>query len=394
MRRSILLLTFLALSAALFFLWQYRFDVAAGAQRITLDDLKASAILAPGVSWIETQAGSNLSLKISKEAPAPIGLLKFFNLPPQRWLHVKFQISATELVAGREIWNDGRCIMEWHTPGTTGPWENQQFASVRENQKPGMAEFVLRPERAPASAVLRIENIGDEGEMRILSFEAIPLEERMLWKIGRWVLMAGWIGWVVYFIQFQKLISIRPILAAVICLLMGLYFVVPGPWKLIRSFGQPFQFELDSTDSGSKPHIHGTSVSFDPPSLLKPMTQAPESVGKVVEQVDLSLRVKLLLAGMRPVLHSLLLLVPTFLIACLVGKMPAIRLMLILAFSIEAAQVAFGYGFDRTDVLDLFSDLVGILIGVILHACIQRVDHPAMVKLIRPLHQGAPSLKQ
>jgi hypothetical protein len=206
--------------------------------------------------------------------------------------------------------------------------------------------------------------------------------------------MAGWIGWVVYFIQFQKLISIRPILAAVICLLMGLYFVVPGPWKLIRSFGQPFQFELDSKDSGSKPLIHGTSVSFDPPSLLKPTTQAPESVGKVVEQVDLSLRVKLLLAGMRPVLHSLLLLVPTFLIACLVGKMLAIRLMLILAFSIEAAQVAFGYGFDRTDVLDLFSDLVGILIGVILHACIQRVDHPAMVKLIRPLHQGAPSLKQ
>jgi len=382
MRHSILLLTFIALSVALFFLWQFRF-VVVGEQPITLTDLKATSNLSPSVAWSEAPNDANLSLRIAKDAPTPIALLNFPNLPPQRWLHVKFEIAANELVAGREIWNDGRCIMEWHAPGETDQWENQQFASVRDNQDSGSVEFVLRPNQAPAYPVLRIENIGVAGEMRVSKFEVTPLEERILWKIGRWFLMAGWIGWAIYLICFEKPISIRPILASVVWLLMGIYFVVPGPWPIIRSFSQPFQIESESTEQlRLSPRSLETVSPVRPPLNFNSTKQPLESVGKVVDKVDISLRIKMLFTQLRPLLHSLLFLVPTFLIACLVGKKPAIQLMVILAFSIEAAQMAFGYGFDRVDVVDLISDGLGIIGGLIIYSMLQRIKHPKLMALL------------
>jgi glycopeptide antibiotics resistance protein len=58
--------------------------------------------------------------------------------------------------------------------------------------------------------------------------------------------------------------------------------------------------------------------------------------------------------------------------ACLVGRKPARSLAVILALAIEAAQLAFGYGFDRVDVFDLASDAVGIGLALIVHSSLKR----------------------
>ena len=380
-----LLLTFFALVASLFFFWQYRFEAVPGAQRITLADLRGSSILGPGVAWTQSGKGLNLSLRIADEAPNPIALLHFPTLRPVCWLHVRFQISANNLVPGRETWNDGRCIMEWHTPGKNDEFENDQFTSVRGNQNSGIVECVLRPNNAPADPVLRIENIGVKGELIVSEFEGIPLQERVLWRIGRWFLIFGWIGWAVFWIRPTRGLLVRAVLAGIVWLLMGIYFVVPGPWKITRSFGQPFQIQMATGSQIMQKHVPSTLESTsDPESRSKKLV----SIGKVEGKVDLILQIKMLFASIRPLLHSLLLMVPTVLIACLVGQRPAIQLMAVLALSIEAAQVAFGYGFDRLDVFDLFADSVGILIGIILYRWVQRSSHPLLIRLVKRRHEG------
>lgn len=76
------------------------------------------------------------------------------------------------------------------------------------------------------------------------------------------------------------------------------------------------------------------------------------------------LRVKHAISSARPLLHILLLFAPTFGFAWLLGNRPAVVLSAMLAFSIELAQLAFGYGFDLVDVGDLATDAAGIALGL------------------------------
>jgi glycopeptide antibiotics resistance protein len=63
---------------------------------------------------------------------------------------------------------------------------------------------------------------------------------------------------------------------------------------------------------------------------------------------------------------------PTLVLAWLVGCKSAKSLALGLAVSIEAAQTAFGYGFDWVDVFDLFCDGLGIALAIWLYQKISR----------------------
>ncbi len=382
MRRLILIATFLALNSALFLLWQLRFEPIPGIRQFALEDLRPTTTLSPGASWIDTADGAVLSLKIGKDGNVPIALLQFPNLSPQQWLQVKIQTTALNLIAGHQYWKDGRCIMEWHTAGAKEPWENNQFSSVRNNQKTDVDELVLRPDRAPAYPLLRIENSGVSGEMRVIKFEAIAVQERLMWRIGRWLLALGWISWVVYLIGFNANFWVRPILAGFICLMMGIYFVVPGPWKVIRSFSQPFQIHPSSHEPTVKLPEFEEFTPLNPESSLGITRKPLESVERVVEKNDMALRLKLEFARFRPILHVLLLFFPTLVITCLVGKRPAIQLMVIMAILIEAAQVAFGYGFDQTDIVDLISDSIGIFVAVLVFAKIRQIRSPKLKALL------------
>ena len=77
------------------------------------------------------------------------------------------------------------------------------------------------------------------------------------------------------------------------------------------------------------------------------------------------LRVKHYASEVRPLLHALSLFAPTLLMACLIGRRRALSLVIFLPFAIESAQTAFGYGFGKDDVFDLFYDGIGIAAAIL-----------------------------
>lgn len=370
MRVSILVGWFLLLLGALYLLWQYRFERLPETPTIRLADLKTGVALSPGVQWIGPAEAPQLLLQVN---PAPSGVVARFELPisdPVDFLYLKVQLFSQQLIPGEEYWQDGRALIEWHQAdgkGDPGEWENDGFGSARWDEERKMSEFVMRPERSPAIPVLRLENLGVSGDFKLLVFEASVVRERWVWKIGRWVLGAGWILWAVAWIRPSKRHQkFRAILAGVVWLLAGVYFAVPGPWKIQRSFGSVFEL-------GGPASFMQEAVKPVPPEKSLPSAPgALQSVGEIPDKGDLVLRLRIYAKKFRVLLHGLLLFGPTLLIACLVGRKPALTLSIILAVAIETAQCAFGYGFDLTDVADLACNAAGILSAILAHSFLKR----------------------
>lgn len=362
MRRLILPLTFLTLVAAIYLLWQHRFERSPGFSTLRLADLRAKHEQLPGVEWSGPESQPRLRLRVDPIHPVPVVIR--LDLPGMQaidLLHLRLQIFATNLTPGKQVWDDGRCIIEWHSPTGGAAWENNPIGSARHNDLGDVAEWVSRPDQPPAIPALRVENLGTGGDLVISVFEATAVRETWIWKIGRWWVMAAWLVWVVAWIG-KKVNFIRSLLAASIWLVMGLYFVIPGPWKLYHALGPSFPI---GTEVASPPRI----VSPDTiSSSLAPLA----SVGEIPDQGDFTLRLKHYATKARPLLHIILLWAPTLLIACLVGSKSARSLAVILSLAIEAAQVSFGYGFDWGDVFDLACDATGIALALLVYRHLKR----------------------
>ncbi|MES2921994.1 MAG: hypothetical protein V4819_10620 [Verrucomicrobiota bacterium] len=354
--------------AAIGFLWQGRFERSPGFSTIRLADLRSTNRLSPGVEWLGPEARPRLRLRVDPAHPGSVVTrLDFLGMQAIDLLHLRFQTSATNLTPGRQVWEDGRCIIEWHSPSGGAAWENNPVSSARHTRLGDIEEWVTRPEQPPAIPALRVENLGTSGDFELSAFEATVVRETWLWKIGRWVIMAAWLAWVVAWIGKANIF--RSLLAATVWLLMGLYFVVPGPCKLYHSFGTSFPIESEET-TYQKPVAYLWGF---PPDTVSRSPAPLESVGKIAEQGDFTLRLKRYAAKARPLLHIILLMGPTLLIACLVGGKSARSLAVILAIAIETAQVAFGYGFDWVDIFDLASDAIGITVALLLHRRLVRL---------------------
>ncbi len=364
MRRFTLPVTFFILVAGIYFLWQERFERSPGFPTIRLADHRATASLPPGAEWLGPENRPRLRLRVDPVHPGVVVThLDFPWTQAVDYLHLRFQISATKLMPGKQVWDDGRCIIEWHSPAGGTAWENNYIASARYNHRREIDEWITRPDHPPAIPALRVENLGIGGDFELSGFEATVVRETWIWKIGRWIVMGAWLAWAVAWIG-TRAGFIRALLAATVWLVMGLYFVVPGPWKLQHSFGTHFDIGKEITsfhDPAANPLSHPTSNP-----------QAVESVGKIPDQGDFTLRLKHYAAKARPLLHIILLLGPTLLFACLVGARPARTLAVILALAIEAAQCAFGYGFDWVDIVDLACDAAGIALALAAHCHLKR----------------------
>lgn len=370
MRRLTLCGTFGVLLAALYFLWQYRFERSPNDLTIRFSELHSINSLPPGAEWQGAEDQPLLRLRVDKEHPEIVTHLDFPKTQAINFLHLRFQVRAKDLQPGKEIWQDGRCLIEWHDPSGESEWESDPFGSVRYNQADGIMEWVMHPDHSPAIPALRFENLGIRGEFEISVFEATVLRERMTWKIGRWILMATWLAWVIAWIGIQQEIGlIRSFAAAVVMLLMTLYFVVPGPWKCYRSFGSSFQIggELAAVHHAKAPDFIGSNIRTTPAH-----TVSLKSVGKIPDKGDFTLRLKHYIAKARPLLHLAMLFAPALVIACLVGRRPALSLSVILALATEAAQYAFGYGFDWLDIFDLACDATGIALALAVHQVLNR----------------------
>jgi glycopeptide antibiotics resistance protein len=95
------------------------------------------------------------------------------------------------------------------------------------------------------------------------------------------------------------------------------------------------------------------------------------------------LRIKAALPRIRPLLHALMLFAPTLAVLFLISRNRTLLLGGTASLGVELAQYLFGFGFDRTDFLDLLWNAAGIALALwihpILHKKLRRPPAPATI---------------
>lgn len=366
MRRFVLFGISVLLVTALFFLWQFRFERVSGYPALHLGDFRTGSQLPAGAVWTGTEERPILRLSAEKGDRPVVLKLDLPKIAEVDYLHVTYRIAARNLILGTERWEDGRGIIEWRPQAAGGKLETDPIFSLCGDYASELTEQVMRPEEPPAAPSLRFENLGASGAFEISHLEITVVRERWFWKAGYWLLILGCFAWTVAWCGWSgRSDLLRSSAAALVWLLMLIYFVVPGPWKSLRPLGAPFNLG----DEIAAVHVDAVSPPVSGPVPVSGSAHTPQaalpSAGKIPDKGDFTLWIKAHAAKARPLLHVILLFGPTLLIACLVGRSPAMSLGIILSVCIEAAQASFGYGFDWRDVGDLACDGTGIALGLL-----------------------------
>lgn len=377
MRLNLLLSAFVLLVALLLLCWKYRFEYASGSQVVSLADLRANQVgdLGAGGEWRGATDKPCLRLSMTGQTKSIVQRIRIPEIGLVQFLHVKFRLRGDGLVCGKEVWKDGRVMLEWYQPGIDA-WKLQPLGTVRDNQSKVGDEFVVESTKGAAVPVLRLEHLGQAGAFELQELELREVCETALWRYGRWVLVVSWLAWGYAVVRSWKNISLfRALTASAVFVTMGIIAVVPGQWKIQRPLGVAFM--IKENPQGVSPRVDALNAneveisavsSF--PNLSHVDSQQP--LGKIPVQGGLLLKAKHYLPALRPILHMLLIMAPTLVMAWLAGWRPALLLSVTLSAAIEIAQTAFGYGFDRTDVIDLVCDAIGIAAAMITYQLVAR----------------------
>lgn len=369
MRRVLLFGSFLVLAAALVLMWNHRYERVAGLPDWNLAKLRQDVPEVPGVEWLGSPENPVLRLRVDERNPRLALRLAFPDSPVVESLLLKFRLTARGLKPGREKWETGRFMIEWHPAEGGTEMEKDPVAGIKLDHDSGRISLVAVPVRGPAVPALVLEHLGTGGEFELSGLEVIPVRERALWETGRWILLLASFAWFAICIRsWRGMRTWRACAAAAICLLMVLEFVVPGPWKVQRSLILP-DFRLEtarlSSSNAAPPLVEAVATVTISSGAIRPS-------GDVRAQGGLALRAKHLLNHLRPLLHVALLAAPTLAFAILLGRRNAVRLAVPLALAIESAQIAFGYGCDWVDGLDLVFDGIGIWFALCIHRRLAR----------------------
>jgi hypothetical protein len=370
MRAAILACSFAVLIGLIYLLWQHRFEVVSGSCTSSLSDLRAGApdVASGGVSWRGSADKPVLRLEVDAANQKLVHRIGIPDCGVVKFLHLRLKLRADALLPGKQVWEDGRLLIEWHRPGGEG-MKIEAIGSVRGDEIKE-DNFVVEAAKGGAVPILRLEHLGRSGAFELQEFELREVRETVWWRYGRWLLAAAWLAWACALVRsIQKISLPRALGASAVFVTMGALAVVPGPWRIQRPFGDAFVIKEipRSANARVQPQVQAEAArQIDPAkSATKPST-APafagpqQALGKIPEQGGLLLKAKFYLAPLRPLLHALLIMMPTLAMAWLAGWRPALVLAVMLSIAIELGQIAFGYGFDRVDVLDLLNDAIGI----------------------------------
>jgi hypothetical protein len=375
MRAAILACSCAALIGLVYLLWQHRFVAVSGSCTSSLSDLREGAPDAPGagVSWKISTNKPVLRLEVDVANPKPVHRIGIPGCGVVKFLHLRLRLRGDALVPGKQIWEDGRLLIEWHRPHGDG-FKIEPIGSVRGDDM-NEDNFVVSAAKGGAVPVLRLENLGISGAFELHEFELSEVRETAWWRYGRWILAAAWLAWGVALVSsIQKISLFSAMGAAAVFVTMGALAVVPGPWKVQRPFGDAFVIREVPQSADARTQVQpptDVTVQTNPAKLAtKPSTTpafaGPEqALGKIPVQGGLLLKAKHYLEPLRPLMHALLIMLPTLAMAWLAGWRSALVLAVLLSIAIELAQIAFGYGFDRVDVADLLHDALGIAAAMI-----------------------------
>lgn len=352
MRRIVLSISCIALLAALWGLWQYRYERTQGFPVWRLIDIRENAPPVPGIEWLGSEDHPLLRVTADAKKPRIAAVFEIPGASAVELLHLKFRLKAYSLKRGKELWEDGRFIVDWHEPKGGQRMKPTPVASIVGDAQNELADIVIETSGDAAIPALRLENLGISGAFELSELEISVVHERWLWKTGKWFLVIAWLAWGFFVIRsWPGIRRWRALAGSAIWLVACLNFVVPGPWKIQKPMGENFHL---GTQTAILPAAKAT------PSQAEIKVGVSPAEGKMIIQGSLILKVKIMIAQARPLLHALLLFFPALAMMFLIGNKPALRLSIMLAIAIESAQAVFGYGFDWIDIVDLTCDAAGI----------------------------------
>ena len=366
MRAAILACSFAALIGLIYLLWQHRFEAVSGSCTSSLSELREGApdVASGGVSWLGSADKPVLRLEVDAAHPSLVQRIGIPDCGVVKFLHLRLRLRGEALLPGKQIWEDGRLMIEWHRPGGKG-LKIEAIGSIRGDDVQG-DDFVVAAAKGGAVPVLRLEHLGRSGAFELQEFELREVRETVWWRYGRWILVAAWLAWISALVRsIQKISLPRALGASAIFVTMGALAVVPGPWKIQRPYGDAFVIKEIAQSAKARvlvqPQTDG-AFQIDPakPSTAPAFAGPQQALGKIPVQGGLLLKAKYALEPFRPLLHALLIMMPTLAMAWLAGWRPALVLAVMLSIAIELGQIAFGYGFDRVDITDLAYDALGI----------------------------------
>lgn len=371
MRRIFLSGSFLTLLVMLLALWAYRFEQVPGSTIWQLADLRDHAPSMPGVEWSASPDQPKLRLHVDPAGSQVAARFAIPNVPALTLIHLNFRLTAHGLTRGPETWQDGRMMIEWHSPDTLAVLANDPVGSVKGDEQETEEDLVLKAPLPTAIPMLRLEHLGLAGDFELSDLTITMVTERPLWKIGQWAIAFAWLAWGVACVRSWPGISApRAIFASTIWLLMAIFCVVPGPWKIQRSMVPAYQLNSDHSDSRTPNPLPAKPLTKET-SLLIPSSAVP-ALGKIPNQGPWILQARHRLAQARPLLHALLLFGPSLAWVFLLGKRPTWFLASLLSLATELAQLAFGFGFNWLDVGDLASDACGVALAIWIYQKIHR----------------------
>lgn len=374
MRSLLLVISLPLLIGATWLGWQHRFQVDPAHPTVDLADLVAATPLAAGVSWETSESGEpRLALKSGTPTHPVVQRLPLPGLPPSEFLLFDFKAQAHKLAPGPMPWEDGRMMIEWHPEGRA--MKPEYLASVREYHAIEVSCLIATSDVGPALPALRLEHLGISGSFVLERCRVTVVRETGWWRHGRWLLLAGWFAWAAGVAASGPTSGLgRPLLAAAVWLVCATQWAVPGPWEALRPMAPTFAGT--PAPAPPSPIVPAAQVALPPTIAPTPATEPPapsaepaaaQSLGELEFGGSLLLKIKDKIKQARPIFHVLLFFFPAFLFALLVGRWRSVVLTAALAVGIEGAQYLFGYGFDRTDVLDLVLDAAGIGLALVAH---------------------------
>lgn len=360
MRRAILLIAgFLGLLAILVAMWAHRFEAVADAPVWDMASLRGEVANIPSLHWRETSRGP--AIRLAADDGGAAGRIALPAMPAVDFIRLRGRLTAYDLTPGPEDWQCGRLIVEWR-PASGGDPDLDPVTAAKYGLTSGDIDWILHPLEGPAVPVIHLGHNGKTGEVELSKLAITVVKERALWRYGRWPLALAWLGWAYLWVRSWRGVSkVRAFAAAVLVVVLGVKLMVPGPWRALTGLVVPFETPVPAGEVIAP----GRSAESAATRSVKPIASTEVApLGKIAEQGDWVLRVKLLVRNARPLLHLLMLMAPALALILLLGPRAGASTAACVALSIEAAQTMFGYGFGWDDVGDLACDALGIALAL------------------------------
>ena len=380
MRRALVLgLSLVLLLAALVLAWNHRYEYADAGKHWSLSDMQPLA----GDPVHLLRDGERTAVRIDKTAGDPM-LTVVLSLPESgevEALHLNYRIRAIDLVAGDTTWNKGRLAIQWLSAEDQPGGENDPIHDFTGTGVIDVHSRVVAPTHGKATPRILIQNIARSGGFVVEKLEVTVVHQRAIWH-WLWPLLglAAW-GW--YTALFLTTSKTRPI-AAIPMALMSVFVTgglilpknadfKPQLFGLVYQLGDAPKITPPAPPATQTPEAPVTTphtTAAQTSGIAKPIAATPSpppgryQFGKMQPKPGVVSWVQMRLSKFKRLLHLLAFMLPTLLIARLVGIRHAIIIGCFFAIGSEASQLFFGDVWDMNDAVDLLVNLIAVGLGI------------------------------